>query len=163
MDEFVEINTRNGDKFSNYKINKKGEIINKYNVILRQQIHNKYYNVRFKNDDNKRMTFNVHRLVGLTFLDNPNNYEIINHIDENKLNNNAGNLEWVTHRQNIIHSCGKKINKIDIKTNKILKTYSSITDAGIDVSESKNNNANISKALNKKTKSSCGFKWEYAK
>jgi hypothetical protein len=43
----------------------------------------------------------VHRLVGLTFLENPNNYDEINHKDCDKLNNNLSNLEWCSRRYNL--------------------------------------------------------------
>lgn len=43
----------------------------------------------------------VHRLVGLVWHDNPNNYKTINHIDGNKGNNSAENLEWCTLEDNI--------------------------------------------------------------
>lgn len=37
----------------------------------------------------------VHELVAEAFVPNPNNYKNIEHIDGNKLNNNANNLRWV--------------------------------------------------------------------
>lgn len=59
-----------------------------------------------------RVTFKkqhpVHRLVAIAFIPNPNNLPEVNHIDENKLNNDISNLEWVTHRENIRHSLTKK-------------------------------------------------------
>jgi hypothetical protein len=45
----------------------------------------------------------LHRLVAVHFLPNPNNYSEINHIDGNRHNNCADNLEWCTHRQNVQH------------------------------------------------------------
>lgn len=46
----------------------------------------------------------VHRLVAIHFVENINNYNIINHIDGNSLNNIATNLEWCTLEQNNNHA-----------------------------------------------------------
>lgn len=50
---------------------------------------------------NGRLTL-LHRLVALTFVpnDKPNEYNIINHKDENPLNNTSTNLEWCTKQYN---------------------------------------------------------------
>ena len=45
----------------------------------------------------------VHRIVALTYIDNPNNLPFVNHKDLNKLNNNVDNLEWVSGRENVTH------------------------------------------------------------
>ena len=44
----------------------------------------------------KQKHHKVHRLVGQAFIDNPNNYPQLNHIDEDKTNNQITNLEWCT-------------------------------------------------------------------
>ena len=48
--------------------------------------------------------FYAHRLVAENFLDNPNNYKVVNHIDGNKLNNDVSNLEWCSQSKNMKHA-----------------------------------------------------------
>ena len=70
----------------------------------------------------------VHRLVALMFVPNPNNYETVNHIDSNKKNNKADNLEWMTHQQNNIYSKARAIDQYDLNGNYI-RTWNMIKDA----------------------------------
>lgn len=46
----------------------------------------------------------MHRIVAAYFCENPNNVNVVNHIDGNKLNNRADNLEWVTQSENRRHA-----------------------------------------------------------
>ena len=46
----------------------------------------------------------VHRLVAEAFIENTNNYKCVNHINGIKSDNNASNLEWVSHSVNNSHA-----------------------------------------------------------
>lgn len=46
----------------------------------------------------------VHRLVAESFLSNPEALPCVNHLDGNKCNNHANNLEWVSYSDNMKHS-----------------------------------------------------------
>lgn len=47
--------------------------------------------------------YKVHRLVAQSFIENPDNCPIINHIDNDKTNNDITNLEWTTYQGNMDH------------------------------------------------------------
>lgn len=53
---------------------------------------------------NRLVTYKVHRLVAGSFLPNPKELPQVNHIDGNKQNNNANNLEWTDNSENQIHA-----------------------------------------------------------
>ena len=54
--------------------------------------------------DNKGKNVRIHRLVAEHFIDNPNNYQDINHKDCNRANNRVDNLEWCTRSYNVKYS-----------------------------------------------------------
>lgn len=57
----------------------------------------------------------IHRLVAQAFIPNPNGLTDVNHIDEIKSNNNVGNLEWVSHRDNMNHGTrNERVSKMHI-------------------------------------------------
>ena len=51
----------------------------------------------------------IHKLVANAFLPNLNRFPVVNHKDENKLNNNASNLEWCTYQYNNTYGKMKNI------------------------------------------------------
>jgi hypothetical protein len=56
-----------------------------------------------------RKSFSVHRLVALLFIENPNNYLEVNHIDFDKTNNNVDNLEWISRSDNMKHNFNSRL------------------------------------------------------
>jgi hypothetical protein len=50
----------------------------------------------------------VHRLVAEAFVPNPNRYKEVNHIDEDKTNNCAANLEWCSRLYNVTYGSQKR-------------------------------------------------------
>ena len=68
--------------------------------ILKPVIHkNKYASVTL-HKDKKQIGREIHRIVAETFLENPNNYPHVMHLDENKYNNKLENLKWGTAKEN---------------------------------------------------------------
>lgn len=59
-----------------------------------------YYKVRLYKKDNGKY-FAVHRLMALAFLDNPNNYLEVRHLDGDRFNNVIENLAFGTHQMNM--------------------------------------------------------------
>lgn len=51
-------------------------------------------------------TKSVHSLIARTFVRNSNSKKnkVVNHLDRNRLNNKASNLEWTDHKGNAIHA-----------------------------------------------------------
>lgn len=63
-----------------------------------------YLQTWFTLDSGGRKRLQVHRLVALQFIPNPEHKPFVNHLDFNKKNCRVSNLEWVTTRENESHS-----------------------------------------------------------
>lgn len=73
----------------------KGKILKQYgSPYLQVNLHK----------DGKKVAHKIHRLVATAFCKGYQEGYDVNHIDENKHNNRADNLEWVTHNANMKHS-----------------------------------------------------------
>ena len=159
---FKNIGIFDGIDFSLYDASNYGKVKNtETQKILRPAIGTTGYNQVFLiAKDKKGYNRKVHRIVAHVFVDGhseTNNY--VNHIDENPLNNYYKNLEWCSNRQNIVHSTGKKVNQIDIETNKIIKTFDSLAEAA--KLFGKDSQMCIIRVCQHKKKTAYGYKWEY--
>lgn len=92
--------------YPDYQVSNYGRIWSKKTQrYLKQQLKkNGYYNVGLYAINGKMKKERVHRLVALAFVDNPHNYTVVNHIDGDKTNNKAENLEWCTVQENTKHA-----------------------------------------------------------
>lgn len=161
MEEWKRINN-----YPNYEISNYGNIRNSITKIKIIPYKRKGYLFIKVSNTIKRQEYRVHRLVGIYFIANPNNYPDINHKDENKENNHFSNLEWCTKQYN--NTYGTRIDKAKqklfikvqkySKDNIFIEEYNSIDEAGL------LNNilpCNISNVLNGKQKTAKGFIWKY--
>ena len=112
-------------------------------------------------------TFKIHRLVAESFIQNPEKLSEINHIDGNKQNNRAENLEWVTRKENIRHSIEVLGNKpkgpLQPRKVRCVETgviYDSLKDAASSVNGASSNLCNMLNG-NNRSKRFGGFHWEY--
>lgn len=63
-----------------------------------------YTSVRLCHDNYKDYEHvDVHRLVALHFIPNPDNLPVVNHLDCNRANNHYKNLEWASLSRNMTH------------------------------------------------------------
>lgn len=85
--------------FENYEISNLGNC-RKKGITINGSINNRGYRYFQVQRDGKRINKLFHHLVAEAFIgDRPNNY-VIDHIDQNKLNNNVSNLRYVTQAVN---------------------------------------------------------------
>ena len=89
---------------TDYSVSTEGEVRkDTTNYILSQSSQQDYKFVTlFINGQQKRMR--VHRMVAMTFIENPDNKPYVNHINGIRYDNNVENLEWVTQSENIQHA-----------------------------------------------------------
>ena len=165
------------------KINGKMNVCEK---ILKPGIGNGYKKVSLWKNNSSKM-FLIHRLVALAFIPNNENLPIVNHKDENRLNNAVDNLEWCTYEYNNnygtirermsktlsgrykgeknpmygvrlgLNPNSKKVNQISLD-GKIIKKWDCIKEAGL-----KNGirPQNISRVCRGERKTTGGYRWAY--
>ena len=91
--------------YENYGISKSGDVFTGFhNKVLKQHLNKYGRPFVILTNAGKRKTIEIHRLVALRFIPNPNNYTDVNHIDGNKKNNDTTNLEWCTRSYNLKHA-----------------------------------------------------------
>jgi hypothetical protein len=159
--EFLNVAELDEHDFKNYEISCNGKVKSLiYSKILKPALCHGYERVSLLDTkSNKYYNYYVHQLVANRFVEGRNqDRNFVNHIDNNKLNNNYSNLEWVTHQENIKHSCAKKVDQIDLLTNQVLNTFDSIADACRHINK---NRWGIVSCCQGKVKHTGGYIWKY--
>ena len=87
-----------------YLVSSKGYVINtryrgKYVQKMKEELNHGYKRVTLF-IDGKRIHKRVHRLVAEAFIPNPKKLPVVDHIDNDKTNNDMSNLQWLTFEEN---------------------------------------------------------------
>lgn len=101
---------RTVSEFPRYQVSNLGKVRNKETgKVLKTFIQNSGYEVASLAQEGKKSSAKrtVHRLVAQAFLPNPLDKPMVNHLDGNRLNNQATNLEWATPSENCQHAIQK--------------------------------------------------------
>ena len=159
-----------------YSVSDIGKVYShKSNKVMRYYLNNSGYACIKLRGGNKKH-FLVHRLVAKAFCDGYEEGHVVNHIDANRLNNHASNLEWVTHKENIhdlmrrgkmnytsAHAaariaCRKPVACFNPKTWEKVKEFPSLDDARVWLG--KRSSSHISSCLSGRRKTAYGYKWK---
>lgn len=113
------------DGYDNYEISNHGRVRNVITERILKSFKTGGKRKQYLAVDLKHKTVKIHKLVADAFIENPNEYKIIDHIDGNSLNNNVDNLRWTTNTINTINSKMSKYNTSGITGVCFIKTRNS--------------------------------------
>jgi len=98
--------------FDNYYISEHGDAWNvKRKTFVKSREDTQGYLLLWLYSEEGNKTKRIHRLLGQTFIDNPENKECVDHIDGDKKNNNISNLRWATKRENCRNARKTKLSR----------------------------------------------------
>ena len=114
--------------------------------------------------EGKRKELYIHRLVADEFCEHLPGNNVVNHIDNNVQNNDAGNLEWTTPLGNVHHGMRQKrfrlnavrvIGSKDGQTHEFISAHQAAAYTGCD-------HSSIIKCCRGKASATHGYTWKYA-
>lgn len=93
----------------------------KHKLLKANKKHTGYYTVDLYNNS-KSKSVSVHKIIASLFCENLNGKKEINHIDGDKANNAASNLEWATRAENLRHAYINGLRKQDVSPRCVIAT-----------------------------------------
>lgn len=113
-----------------YYIDKLGNVYNRNKRKMTPQNHTGGYDKVSLWDKQTRTKQNryIHRLVAINFIENPNNYKYVNHINGNKKDNRVKNLEWCSAKHNTNHAIKNGLIKTGENSTSSKLTNKQVTD-----------------------------------
>ena len=145
------------EEFEGYGITSCGRVYSfKTKRFLKPIKNNRgYLQVQLTNGTQHKKTVKIHRLVALAYIPNPNNYDTVDHIDENKEHNYINNLRWMTREENKNRSWCKKVYCVEL--DKVFESAAAAArELGLDSS-------NISNVCNGKRNKTGGYHFQFVK
>lgn len=151
-----------------YEVNRSGSVLSKRNGRLLSPTIDRYgYEKVTLCVGGKSFYRTIHRLVAMTFIDNPFNLPTVNHINEIKTDNRVENLEWVDVATNVNHGtrnqrmsdtkCRKPVEQILPGEHSVI--YKGVKDASRKTGV---NRCCIAKCCKGIRKTAGGYEWRYA-
>ena len=136
------------EEFEGYGITSCGRVYSfKTKRFLKPIKNNRgYLQVQLTNGTQHKKTVKIHRLVVLAYIPNPNNYDTVDHIDENKEHNYINNLRWMTREENKNRSWCKKVYCVELD-----KVFESAAAAARELGLDRSNISNVCNGKRNKT------------
>ena len=150
-----------------YSISNQGRVFSiRRNKLLKPKIDQYGYEQVTLSVSGKCYYRTVHRLVAQTFIENPNHYPTVNHINEIKTDNRVENLEWLSVVDNDNHGTRNQrmaISKCHLAVEQVFSDGSTIRYLGVKDAARKTgiNRCCIALCCKNIRKTAGGFKWRY--